>query len=100
MEAAGYDVKIQPYTFTYTSFAGTPTWHQSMPAARDFTLVSDWNPGTSNGTADADMQPAGGIVLPPTASPLDARLHGGRLQQLYSGSHRAGTGAAAITARS
>ena len=34
--------------------------------AHDFTLVDDWNAGTSNGTADADLQPAGGIVLPPT----------------------------------
>jgi hypothetical protein len=66
MEAAGYNVTIQPYTFTYTSFVGTPTWHQSAPTSRDFTLVTDWNPGTSNGTADADIQPAGGIIIPPT----------------------------------
>jgi Peptidase family M28/PA domain len=66
MEAAGYDVKIQPYKFTYSSFVGTPTWSESTPTSRSFTLVTDWNPGTSNGTADADLQPAGGIVLPPT----------------------------------
>jgi hypothetical protein len=66
MTAAGYDVTIQPYKFTYTSFVGTPAWSEVSPTARDFTLVTDWNPGTSNGTADADMQPAGGIVLPPT----------------------------------
>jgi hypothetical protein len=66
MEAAGYDVTIQPYKFTYSSFVGTPTWSQSSPTARNFTLVNDWNPGTSNGAANADMKPAGGIVLPPT----------------------------------
>ena len=66
MEDAGYDVTIQPYKFTYTSFVGTPTWSESSPTARNFQLVTDWNPGTSNGTADADLQPAGGIVLPPT----------------------------------
>ncbi|HEV7750444.1 MAG TPA: M28 family peptidase [Baekduia sp.] len=66
MKAAGYDVTIQPYKFTYTSFVGTPTWSETSPTARDFTLVSDWNPGTSNGTANADVQPAGGIVIPPT----------------------------------
>jgi Peptidase family M28/PA domain len=66
MTAAGYDVTIQPYKFTYTSFVGTPAWSEVSPTARDFTLVTDWNPGTSNGTADADIQPAGGIVLPPT----------------------------------
>jgi hypothetical protein len=66
MKAAGYDVTIQPYKFTYSSFVGTPTWSETSPTARDFTLVSDWNPGTSNGTANADVQPAGGIVIPPT----------------------------------
>jgi hypothetical protein len=66
MEAAGYDVTIQPYKFTYTSFVGTPTWSESTPTSHDFVLVDEWNPGTSNGTADADLEPAGGFVLPPT----------------------------------
>ena len=66
MRKAGYDVTIQPYKFTYSSFIGTPTWSESTPTPHNFELVTDWNPGTSNGTADADMQPAGGIVLPPT----------------------------------
>jgi hypothetical protein len=66
MEAAGYDVTIQPYTFTYSSFVGTPAWSESSPTSRSFELVNGWNPGTSNGTADADLEPAGGIVLPPT----------------------------------
>jgi hypothetical protein len=66
MEDAGYDVRIQPYKFTYTSFVGTPTWSEVSPTPRDFTLVTDWNPGTSNGTANAEIQPAGGIVIPPT----------------------------------
>ena len=30
MEAAGYAVRLQPYTFTYTSFVGTPI--QAVPA--------------------------------------------------------------------
>jgi hypothetical protein len=66
MEAAGYNVTIQPYKFTYTSFVGTPTWSEVSPTPRDFTLVADWNPGTSNGMANAAIQPAGGIVIPPT----------------------------------
>jgi hypothetical protein len=67
MRQAGYDVSIQPYTFTYTSFVGTPTWSEVSPTARSFALVSDWNPGTANGTATgAQVKPAGGIVLPPT----------------------------------
>jgi Zn-dependent M28 family amino/carboxypeptidase len=68
MEAAGYRVSLQPYTFTYTSFIGTPTWSESSPTARGFQLVTDWNPGTSNGTASGEVEPAGGIVLPPTAT--------------------------------
>jgi hypothetical protein len=66
MQDAGYDVTIQPYKFTYSSFVGTPTWSESSPTPRSFELLTDWNPGTSNGTADADLEPAGGIVLPPT----------------------------------
>jgi hypothetical protein len=66
MEAAGYTVAIQPYTFVYNSFVGTPTWTQTSPTAHTFELVNEWSPGTSNGSADADILPAGGIVIPPT----------------------------------
>jgi hypothetical protein len=67
MRDAGYSVTIQPYTFTYSSYVGTPTWSELSPTARSFNLVTDWNPGTSNGDAtNAVVQPAGGIVLPPT----------------------------------
>jgi hypothetical protein len=68
MEKAGYGVTIQPYKFQYSSFVGTPTWTETTPTARDFTLVDDWNPGKSNGSANADMRPAGGIVMPPNPS--------------------------------
>jgi hypothetical protein len=68
MKAAGYDVTIQPYTFQYSSFVGTPAWSESSPDTRSFTLVDDWNPGTSNGDADATVQPAGGIMIPPGAT--------------------------------
>jgi Peptidase family M28/PA domain len=69
MKAAGYNVTIQPYTFNYSSFVGTPTWSESTPTSRSFKLVDDWNAGNSNGMADADLQPAGGIVIPPTDTP-------------------------------
>src|SRR3954463_7934455 len=55
MLAAGYSVTIQPYKFTYSSYVGTPTWSETSPTPRSFTLVNEWNPGTSNGTADADI---------------------------------------------
>src|SRR3954464_9408419 len=51
MRKAGYDVTIQPYTFTYTSYVGTPSMSEVSPTGRNFTLVSDWNPGKSNGDA-------------------------------------------------
>jgi hypothetical protein len=69
MEAAGYTARLQPYKFTYSSFVGTPAWSESTPTPRSFQLVTDWNPGTSDGDANADIQPAGGIVLPPTETP-------------------------------
>ena len=84
MQAAGYDVTMQTYKFTYYAFVGTPTLSEGSPTAHDFTLVDDWNPGQSNGDGDrATLQPAGGIVIPPTPTlELDERLHGGRLQRL------------------
>jgi hypothetical protein len=66
MEDAGYDAHLQPYTFEYSSFVGTPTWSEISPTPRNFTLVTDWNAGNSNGTATAEVHPAGGIVIPPT----------------------------------
>src|SRR3954454_14301547 len=48
MRAAGYDVTLQPYTFTYSSFVGTPTFSETSPTAHDFKLVDEWNAATSN----------------------------------------------------
>jgi len=66
MRAAGYSTEVQQYMFQYTSFVGTPTWSQTTPTARSFRLVSDWNPGPSNGDASGPIQPAGGINIPST----------------------------------
>jgi hypothetical protein len=65
MSAAGYNVTIQTYTFTYYAFTGIPSWSQASPVARTFTLTTDWNPGQSLGSASgATLQPAGGIIIP------------------------------------
>src|SRR3954465_4796525 len=73
MKEAGYEVTIQPYKFTYAAYVGTPTWSEASPTARSFVVGTDWNPGQSNGTAtDAAIQPAGGIVLPPTPTSSSA----------------------------
>jgi hypothetical protein len=73
MRQAGYTVTLQPYTFPYTAFTGTPSWSEDSPTHRTFTLVSDWNAAISNGTvSEAQVKPAGGIVLPPTPTPSSA----------------------------
>jgi hypothetical protein len=69
MRQAGYDVTIQKYKFFYFAYAGLPALHEVSPTLHDYTVVSDWNPGQSTGTTTADLQPAGGIVIPPTPSP-------------------------------
>ena len=64
MRQAGYDVTIQPYTIDYFAYQGTPSMSELSPIAHGYTLVTDWNPGRSLGSATADLQPAGGIVIP------------------------------------
>ena len=69
MRQAGYNVTIQTYKFFYFAYSGLPALHEVSPASHDYTVVSDWNPGQSTGTTTAELQPAGGIVIPPTPSP-------------------------------
>jgi Zn-dependent M28 family amino/carboxypeptidase len=66
MRQAGYNVTIQPYTFDYFAYQGVPSMSELSPTAHDYALVSEWNPGTSMGTTTADLQPAGGILIPST----------------------------------
>jgi hypothetical protein len=66
MEQAGYDVTLQKYKFLYYAFTGIPSFSEVSPTPRTYTLNVDWGPGQSTGTADALIQPAGGIVIPPT----------------------------------
>jgi hypothetical protein len=67
MRKAGYDVTLQPYTFTYSSYIGTPSFSEVSPTARSFTPVTDWNPGDSRGDATgAQIKPAGHTIMPPT----------------------------------
>jgi Peptidase family M28/PA domain len=69
MREAGYDVTIQTYKFDYYTFVGMPTFNEVSPNAHDYVLNSDWGPGQSTGSTGAlgaPLQPAGGIVIPPT----------------------------------
>ncbi len=72
MQQAGYDVTIQTYKFFYFAFAGTPAFSEISPTAHDFALGTEWNAFDSIGTVTADVQPVGGIVLPPTPNPSSA----------------------------
>ena len=69
MKDAGYDVRIQPYKFTYFAYITRPTFSEVSAPAHDYALNAEWNPGQSTGTAHAEIQPAGGIVIPPSATP-------------------------------
>jgi len=68
MQQAGYDVTIQPYKFLYYAYIGVPTFTEVSPTPHSYTLNNEWGPGQSTGTANAAIQPAGGIVIPPTAT--------------------------------
>src|SRR5437899_7267031 len=66
MTEAGYNVSIQTYKFFYFAYTGLPSFSEVSPTSHTYTLTGEWNPGQSVGTATADLQPAGGIVIPPT----------------------------------
>jgi hypothetical protein len=66
MTAAGYNVTIQTYKFFYFAFTAPPVFQETSPTSHDYVLSNDWNPGQAAGAATADLQPAGGVVIPPT----------------------------------
>jgi hypothetical protein len=66
MTQAGYSVTIQPYTFDYFAYQGVPAMSENSPTAQSYKLVDKWNPGRSHGATTADLQPAGGIIIPAT----------------------------------
>ena len=72
MTQAGYDVHIQTYKFDYFAYTGVPTLSEVSPTAHDYAVTTEFNPGQSTGTANASLQPAGGIVIPPTPTPSSA----------------------------
>jgi Zn-dependent M28 family amino/carboxypeptidase len=72
MTQAGYDVHIQTYKFDYFAYTGVPTLSEVSPTAHDYAVTTEFNPGQSTGTANASLQPAGGIIIPPTPTPSSA----------------------------
>jgi hypothetical protein len=72
MKDAGYNVTIQQYTFTYFAYIAAPTMSEVSPIAHDYGLTTEWNSGQSVGTANAELQPAGGIIIPATPTPTSS----------------------------
>jgi len=72
MTEAGYDVTIQTYKFFYFAYTALPVFKEISPTAHDYVLSDEWNAGQSTGSTMADLQPAGGIVIPPTPAPSSA----------------------------
>ncbi len=69
MTEAGYDVTIQTYKFFYFAYTGIPTLAETAPTSHNYVVVTEWNPGQSTGSTTAAIQPAGGIIIPPTPTP-------------------------------
>jgi Zn-dependent M28 family amino/carboxypeptidase len=72
MNDAGYDVTIQPYKFLYYAYTAIPVFSEVSPTPHSYVLGAEWNSGQSTGATSADLQPAGGIIIPPTATPSSA----------------------------
>jgi len=72
MTQAGYDVTIQTYKFNYFAYTAVPVLSEVSPTAHDYGVSDEWNPGQSTGAANASLQPAGGIIIPPTATPTSS----------------------------
>jgi hypothetical protein len=66
MKQWGYNVTIQTYQIPYFSYVGVPVLSEDSPTPHDYHVGVDWNPGPAQGDANAELQPAGGIVIPPT----------------------------------
>ena len=66
MKDAGYNVTIQTYKFFYFAYTALPVFKEISPTAHDFAVTGEFNPGQSTGSTTADLQPAGGIIIPPT----------------------------------
>jgi Zn-dependent M28 family amino/carboxypeptidase len=66
MREAGYNVTIQTYKFFYFAYTAIPTFKEISPTSHTYPVVDEWNPGQSTGSTTAALQPAGGIIIPPT----------------------------------
>ena len=71
MESWGYAVTLQKYQFPYVAFRSLPSFSVVSPAM-SLIFGQDWTAAPSNGSVTAAIQPAGGIILPPTPTPTSS----------------------------
>jgi len=72
MREAGYKVQLQEYKFHYVSFVGTPVMREDSPTPQSFQVGTDFNPAKVGGSATAQVQPAGGTIVPAPPTPSSA----------------------------
>ena len=74
MRKAGYDVTIQPYTFTYSSYVGTPTLERGLAHRAQLHAGQRVEPGQQPGRRDRRAGQAGRAApcMPPTPTPSSA----------------------------
>lgn len=70
LRAAGYRVTIQQYDYAYRGYASVPLLREVSPTATSFGYGPDFNISSSSGNGDvtAQIQPAGGILIPAPAT--------------------------------
>ena len=71
LRAAGYRVTIQQYPYAYSGYASVPLLAEVSPTATSFAYGPDFNITSTSGNGDvtAQIQPAGGILIPAPATP-------------------------------
>ena len=71
LRAAGYRVTIQQYSYAYSGYASVPLLSEVSPTATSFAYGPDFNITSNSGNGDvtAQIQPAGGILIPASATP-------------------------------
>lgn len=69
LRAAGYRVTIQQYDYAYRGYSSIPLLNEVTPTATTFALGPDFNitGNSGNGDVTAQIQPAGGILVPAPA---------------------------------
>jgi hypothetical protein len=71
LRTAGYRVTIQQYDYAYRGYSSVPLLSEVSPTATSFGYGPDFNISSSSGNGDvtAQVQPAGGILIPAPATP-------------------------------